>query len=59
MEYLGIMGFAMAGFLLPELIKLATSSMVIVPTGTNIMSALSAGLISTTFLIYLTNYKGK
>jgi hypothetical protein len=51
MEYLGVIGFAMAGFLLPELIKLATSSMFIVPTATDIMSALSAGLISTSFLI--------
>ena len=51
MEYLGVIGFAMAGFLLPELLKLAASSMLIIPTATNIMSALSAGLVSTTFLI--------
>ena len=52
MEYLGVIGFAMAGFILPALLKvLGDSNNVNIHLQLNILSALSAGLVSTTFLI--------
>ena len=46
------MGFAMAGYLFPELLKvLGNSNNISIPWLINFLSALSAGLVSTTFLI--------
>ena len=51
MEYLGIMGFSMAGFILPELLKvLGNSDNVHTHIPLNILSAFSAGFIATPFL---------
>lgn len=51
MEYLGIMGFAMAGFILPELLKVLGSNNLLIPWLVNFLSTLSAGFISASFLI--------
>ena len=51
MEYLGILGFAIGGYLLPELCKVLGDSSFSVHAQFSIASAMSAGLISASFLI--------
>ena len=49
MEYVGIIGFALAGIVLPQIIKTARGDAVI--DGTPLVAGLSAALISASFLI--------
>ena len=51
MEYLGIIGFMLFGYLLPEFLTVLGNSDIGFTVWLNILSTVSAGLIATPFLI--------
>jgi len=51
MEYLGVIGFMLAGYILPELLQILGNGDHYIPRSMNIIAALSVGLISASFLI--------
>ena len=51
MEYLGVIGFAIGGYLLPELCKVLGDSGLKLHAPFNIAAGISSGLISASFLI--------